>query len=86
MQPCMPPRYRRTSDSRETQQEPVNDTRAAGRIVQRRDQEDHADRDNGDTLEYAQRARVEQKHVLGEQRKTHQPAADREAGKVDNPP
>jgi hypothetical protein len=54
--------------------------------VQGRYQEDQADRYDGDTLENAQRTGIEQQDVLGEQRKTHQPAADREARNIDGTP
>ena len=58
----------------------------ARRIVLRRDQENDADRDDRDALEYAQRAWLQQQHVLREQREAHQPAADGESRNIDDAP
>ena len=54
--------------------------------MQSRDKEDQADRYDGDTLENTQGTGIEQQDVLGEQCKTHKPATDREARKIDDAP
>ncbi len=82
----MPAGNRRPGHSGQAQQHAVNDAPCPRRIVQGGDQEDDADRYDGDALEDAQRAGIEQQHVLREQREAHEPATDREADEIEHTP
>jgi len=78
----VPPRYTDRSESRDGDQYGVDARAARTGMVKRGDQEDDAERRDGDALENAQRARIESELKLREQRVGQQTRAGTEAQEV----
>ena len=69
----------------ESDQRAVHACTGAARVVERRDQEQDAGRDDRDALEDAQRARRQAENVLRVERVTHETGAGEKAQRVAGP-